>query len=86
MVNKNAIVQLRDLSEQNVTQALSRVFVELLENADRRHSLGTNARLVVEGNRGATSRTVQMLSLILNRRSTHTGEWSLKSKALTIDH
>lgn len=61
----DALVQLPDLSEDDAPPALARVFAELLSDDARRRETAARARAVVEQNRGATERTVELLAPLL---------------------
>ena len=61
----DAVVQLPALALKEATSALSVVLRELLADAERRQALGENARAVLEKNRGATTRTINLLAPIL---------------------
>ena len=71
----DALIQLPPLSEDDAPSALARVLGELLTNDDRRRALGAQARAVLERNRGATARTIEMLTPLLNA-SSHSSELS----------
>lgn len=62
----DALVQLPPLSEKEASSALVRVLQELLANKERRDTLSANAHAVLDRNRGATSRTIKLLSPILS--------------------
>jgi 3-deoxy-D-manno-octulosonic-acid transferase len=57
-----ALLQLPALSEHEAPAALANVLRELLADGERRRGLGLRARAVLEQNRGATSRTVELLA------------------------
>jgi 3-deoxy-D-manno-octulosonic-acid transferase len=57
-----ALVQLPALSESEAPAALANVLGELLADDGRRKILGQQARAVLEQNRGATARTVELLA------------------------
>ena len=57
-----ALLQLPALSEDEAPAALANALRELLANDERRRELGRRARAVLEQNRGATSRTVELLT------------------------
>ncbi len=57
-----ALVQLPALSEGEAPDALMNVLRELLADDGRRRILGRQARAVLEQNRGATARTVELLA------------------------
>ncbi|HEX8141562.1 MAG TPA: 3-deoxy-D-manno-octulosonic acid transferase [Pyrinomonadaceae bacterium] len=62
----DALLQLPDLSEEEAIGELSLVLGELLADDERRRAMGQRALTVVERNRGATERTVQLLKPLLN--------------------
>ncbi len=64
-VKAEALVQLPPLPESEAAAALAAVFKELLANDKERHMLAARARNLLEQNRGATVRTVEMLGVIL---------------------
>ncbi len=57
-----ALVRLPALSESEAPAALANVLGELLADEGRRRILGQQARAVLEQNRGATARTVELLA------------------------
>jgi 3-deoxy-D-manno-octulosonic-acid transferase len=61
----DALVQLPDLREEEAPSAIARVFAELLTDDERRRATGERARACVEQNRGATERTIKMLTPLL---------------------
>ncbi|HYY58196.1 MAG TPA: hypothetical protein VE842_12760, partial [Pyrinomonadaceae bacterium] len=65
LLDSDALVQLRDLREAEAPSELARVFGELLADDDRRRATGERARAVVEENRGASLRTVKLLTPLL---------------------
>ncbi|MFL6227782.1 MAG: 3-deoxy-D-manno-octulosonic acid transferase [Pyrinomonadaceae bacterium] len=68
-VERDALVQLPDLPADEITAALARTFGELLRDDERRRHIGTHALEVLNENRGATARTVELLAPILERGS-----------------
>jgi 3-deoxy-D-manno-octulosonic-acid transferase len=60
-----ALVQLPALSEDEAPAALASVLRELLADDGRRRELAQRARAALEQNRGATSRTVELLAGLL---------------------
>ncbi|HYJ47791.1 MAG TPA: glycosyltransferase N-terminal domain-containing protein, partial [Pyrinomonadaceae bacterium] len=60
-----ALVQLPALSEIQAAHALAGLWQELLADDERRRTIGARARAALEKNRGATTRTVEQLSLLL---------------------
>jgi 3-deoxy-D-manno-octulosonic-acid transferase len=75
-VERGALVQLPDLSDVEMTTTLARTFVELLQDDERRHLIGARALEVLNQNRGATARTVEMLAPIVEQRSEIRGQRS----------
>lgn len=57
----DALVELPRLPEAEATHALSSAFTNLLTDESRRHELAARALNIIEQNRGATARTVEML-------------------------
>jgi 3-deoxy-D-manno-octulosonic-acid transferase len=64
-VEADALVQLPPLPEAEAASALVNVFKELLANDEQRQTLAARARNLLEQNRGATARTIEMLSAII---------------------
>ncbi len=64
-VRADAVIQLALGSDSEASAELSRVLSELLADPERRRELGTRAKKLVEQNRGATERTLDLLSSIL---------------------
>jgi 3-deoxy-D-manno-octulosonic-acid transferase len=64
-VQEEAIIQLPDVSSQEATAQLERAFAELLSNNVLRRQMGQRAQALCERNRGATERTVTLLSPLL---------------------
>ena len=63
-----ALVQLPDAEGSEAARLLSRALRELLEDDTKRRSAGERARAVLEQNRGATARTIEMLAPIMEER------------------
>jgi len=61
----DALVQLAQAPDQEVSKTLTRVFQRLLNDHEHRTVLGQRARNLVESNRGATARTMNILKRIL---------------------
>ena len=61
-----AIIQLPRMSDSEATLALANVISQLLADPGKRKELGTLARRLVNENRGATERTLQLLTPILS--------------------
>jgi len=64
-VKDHAVIQLPPLSEVDATIELSNVLRRLLADADKRTELGRRAMKLVDQNRGATERTLDLLSSVL---------------------
>lgn len=64
-VEEQAIIQLADVSPEEASAQLAREFEELLSNNVRRRRIGMRAQALCERNRGATGRTVTLLSPLL---------------------
>ena len=62
-----ALVQLPALTAQQAPAALARTFEALLTDDARRRTLGARARAALEQNRGATERTVALLTPLLQK-------------------
>jgi 3-deoxy-D-manno-octulosonic-acid transferase len=60
-----ALVQLPPVSETNAPPALANVLGELLADDEQRRVIAERARAVVEQNRGATARSIDMLAELL---------------------
>jgi 3-deoxy-D-manno-octulosonic-acid transferase len=60
-----ALVQLPKLPETAIAEKLAETFLQLLENAERRENLARNALCVMEKNRGATTKTIEYLTVFL---------------------
>ncbi len=61
----DALVQLTDTDDARMPHKLAHIFSTLLADDARRHQLGHNARAVLEQNRGASRRTLDMLAPLL---------------------
>ena len=64
-LEKDALVQLPELSEKEVVAALVSSINGLLSDTGRRHSLAANAQKVMQNNRGATTRTLEYIAPLL---------------------
>ncbi len=62
---QNALIQLPKLAEKEISSKLAEVFVELINDEERREKLAANAFRVAQTNRGATDKTVEQLKLLL---------------------
>lgn len=64
-LNQDALIQLPNLSETEVSQKLADQLSELLQNEPRRIELAQNAYRVANSNRGATEKTINSLKELL---------------------
>jgi 3-deoxy-D-manno-octulosonic-acid transferase len=65
----DALIQLPPLSESDAPAVLANTLEGLLADDERRRSLGKNARMVLERNRGATERTIKLLAPLFRASS-----------------
>ncbi len=65
-MQKDALVQIKSVSERNAAEKLSAALNELLLNAERRQKLGSAAHEVMKHNRGAAHRTVEYLMPLIH--------------------
>jgi 3-deoxy-D-manno-octulosonic-acid transferase len=73
---RDALVQLPALSDAETPAALARILRDLLTDDERRRRLGDNALALVKQNRGATARTLEFLTPIIEERSGVRGQGS----------
>lgn len=67
-LTNNALIQLPESPDEfQIAERLYEVFVELLENPQKRHELGTNAASVMKANQGATVKTIEYLKPLLDK-------------------
>jgi 3-deoxy-D-manno-octulosonic-acid transferase len=66
---KDALVQLPQLDEKEISAKLAESFKQLLENAPTREKLAENAFRVMQSNRGATRKTIEYLKPIFAAQS-----------------
>ncbi|MGE0131593.1 MAG: 3-deoxy-D-manno-octulosonic acid transferase [Blastocatellales bacterium] len=65
-LSRGALAQLRGAGDQQLTQELRDALADLLSDKNRAERLGSNARKAVDDNRGATARTVEIISELLS--------------------
>jgi 3-deoxy-D-manno-octulosonic-acid transferase len=70
LLEKDAVVRLPELTQNEIPQKLFEAFRELLRDDERRRALAQNAFAVTEKNRGATARTLEYLDPILKVHDT----------------
>jgi 3-deoxy-D-manno-octulosonic-acid transferase len=69
-----ALVQLPHAEDAEAAPVLARALRELLEDDAKRLRAGERARAVLEQNRGATARTVELLAPLMEKRSEDRGQ------------
>ncbi len=67
-LSQNALVQLPELDENQVSARLAGIFQEFLQDALKREKLAANALAVMKKNRGATAKTVENLQEFLRSK------------------
>jgi len=72
LLDEDAVIQLRETDEP--TAELARVFTELLSDEPRRCSIAERAKAVCDRNRGATERTIDLISHLLAATPAESGE------------
>lgn len=72
LLDKDALIQLRETDEP--AAELARVFTELLSDDPRRRSIAERAKAVCDRNRGATERTIDLISPLLAVTPAESGE------------
>ncbi|HEX8723682.1 MAG TPA: 3-deoxy-D-manno-octulosonic acid transferase [Pyrinomonadaceae bacterium] len=82
LLEQGALVQLPDGGEPEAARSLAGALRGLLEDDALRRRTGERARAVLEQNRGATARTVEMLAPILGRKSAAEGQRSVEEEPL----
>ncbi len=65
-LENNAVIQLPEQTNQAIPDDLFMQILDLLEEPEERERLARNARAVMETNRGATAKTVELLRHFLN--------------------
>ena len=65
LAEQNAIIQLPKLNEKEVPSQLAETFLSLLRNPEKRDQLAQNAFAVMEKNRGASRKTIELLKPFL---------------------
>jgi 3-deoxy-D-manno-octulosonic-acid transferase len=80
---QEALVQLPDLPEADAPQALAHVLRDLLGDDERRRRIGERARAALEQNRGATARTIHLLSALLTQHDGRSGQRLINKQPLS---
>lgn len=70
--DEDALIQLRETDEP--AGELARVFTELLSDEPRRRAIAARAKAVCDRNRGATERTIELISPLLDLTRAESGE------------
>lgn len=63
----DALIQLPELKEKQILLQLAEAFSELLQDAEKRRKLASNASAVMQKNRGATGKTIGHLKTLLGQ-------------------
>jgi 3-deoxy-D-manno-octulosonic-acid transferase len=85
LLERDALVQLRNTGDTSAGRELARAIRELLEDDEKRRRTGKRARAVLEQNRGATTRTVELLAPLLNQMSDAGCRMLVKETTLASD-
>ncbi|MET0626536.1 MAG: 3-deoxy-D-manno-octulosonic acid transferase [Pyrinomonadaceae bacterium] len=86
LLERGALVQLPHTpDEEGSARGLASALRELLADDERRRGLGARARAVLEQNRGATARTVELLAPLLQQSPEVRGRRPVEEAALTSD-
>lgn len=64
-LEQNALIQLPQLNENEISNKLAETFLNLLQDTKMREELAGNAFAVMEKNRGATTKTIELLKPLL---------------------
>ncbi|HEX8118905.1 MAG TPA: hypothetical protein VF521_16625, partial [Pyrinomonadaceae bacterium] len=84
LLERDALVQLPHAEDrQTAARGLARALRELLEDDVKRRRTGERARAVLEANRGATARTVELLAPLLGKRLEVRGRRLVEETTLT---
>jgi len=66
-LDKDALVQMPGITENEIVQKLAETFLDLLSNADQRSMLGSNALTAMKNNSGAVEKTIEYLQPVLDK-------------------
>ena len=83
LLEQRGLVQLPPADESEAAAALARALRDLLGDEEGRRRTGARARAVLERNRGATARTVEMLAPLVERRFEVGGQRLVEETTLT---
>jgi len=83
LLEQGALVQLPREEGEGAAHELARALRDLLDDEAKRRRTGERARAVLEQNRGATARTVELLAPILGKRLEFRGQGLVKEDTLT---
>jgi 3-deoxy-D-manno-octulosonic-acid transferase len=81
LLEQRALVQLPDADEGEAPRVLAQALRELLGDETKRRRTGERARAVLEQNRGATARTVELLAPLMGQRPESRGQRLVKATA-----
>ncbi len=65
-LQQEALIQLPELEEKQISSKLAEVFQEILQDKEKRRKLSVNALGVMQKNRGASAKTIENLKLLLS--------------------
>jgi 3-deoxy-D-manno-octulosonic-acid transferase len=85
LLEQGALVQLPRTEGEEAARSLARALRDLLDDEAKRRRTGSRARAVLEQNRGATARTVELLAPILEQTSDAGRRTSVEGTAVTTD-
>ena len=68
LLEQQALVQLPAVDERQAPHTLARTFQDLLTDDERRRAIGTRARAALAQSRGATVRTVELLTEMIREQ------------------
>jgi 3-deoxy-D-manno-octulosonic-acid transferase len=83
LLEQEALVQLPHADDAEAPRVLARALRDLLGDEAKRRRTGERARAVLEQNRGATARTLELLAPLLGQRSEAGGQWPVEETTLT---
>jgi 3-deoxy-D-manno-octulosonic-acid transferase len=85
LLERGALVQLPRVEGEEASRSLARALGELLDDEEKRRRTGESARAVLEQNRGATARTVELLAPLLGQTPEAGRRMSAEENAVTSD-
>ncbi|HEX8353105.1 MAG TPA: 3-deoxy-D-manno-octulosonic acid transferase [Pyrinomonadaceae bacterium] len=85
LLEQGALVQLPRAEGGEAARELARALRDLLDDEPKRRRMGESARAVLEQNRGATARTIELLAPLLRQTSDAERQMSPEDGAVTSD-